>query len=48
MEEICEVRRVLKRTDGVKYLIIPKKSVIKAGELVTISKLNQMEVKNGK
>ncbi len=32
-----EIRKVLKRTDGIKYLIIPKKSKIKAGEDVLIT-----------
>jgi len=32
-----EIRKVLIRTDGIKYLIIPKKSKIKAGELVLVT-----------
>lgn len=32
-----EIRRVLIRTDGIKYLIIPKKSKIKEGELVLVT-----------
>lgn len=32
-----EIRKVLIRTDGIKYLIIPKKSKIKDGELVLVT-----------
>ncbi len=32
-----EIRKVLIRTDGIKYLIIPKKSKIKNGELVLVT-----------
>lgn len=32
-----EIRKVLIRSDGIKYLIVPKKSEIKAGELVLIT-----------
>ena len=32
-----EIRTVLKRSDGVKYLIIPKKSKIKGGEQVLVT-----------
>ena len=32
-----EVRTVLKRSDGVKYLIIPKKSKIKGGQQVLVT-----------
>lgn len=32
-----EIKRVLLRTDGIKYCIIPKKSVLKPGELVLIT-----------
>jgi len=32
-----EIRKVLIRTDGIKYLIVPKKSDIKDGELVLIT-----------
>ena len=48
-----EIRKVLIRTDGIKYLIIPKKSKIKDGELVLVTnnlKLISkfMEEENGK
>lgn len=43
-----EIRKVLIRTDGIKYLIIPKKSYIKPGDFVMIEKVNQKEVKNGR
>ena len=39
-----EIKKVLKRTDGIKYLIIPKNSDIIAGDFVMITKLNQKEV----
>lgn len=32
-----EVKKVLVRTDGIKYVIIPKASTIKAGKLVLIT-----------
>ena len=32
-----EIRKVLIRTDGIKYLIIPKRSKIKEGELVLVT-----------
>ncbi len=32
-----EIRTVLKRTDGIKYLIIPQKSKIQGGEQVLIT-----------
>ncbi len=32
-----EIRTVLKRTDGIKYCIIPKQSLIKGGEKVLIT-----------
>lgn len=32
-----EIRNVLIRKDGIKYLIIPKKSKIKAGEKVLVT-----------
>ena len=32
-----EIRTVLKRSDGVKYLIIPKKSKIQGGEQVLVT-----------
>lgn len=40
-----EIRKVLIRTDGIKYLIIPKKSKINAGEYVGIIKIDEREVK---
>ena len=48
-----EIRKVLIRTDGIKYLIIPKKSEIKEGELVLITNnlklVNKfMEEENGR
>jgi len=49
-----EIRKVLIRTDGIKYLIIPKKSKIKEGELVLVTNNLKLiskfisEEKNGK
>lgn len=40
-----EIRKVLGRKDGIKMVIIPKKSNIQVGEYV---KINSMEVKNGR
>lgn len=34
-----EIRRVLQRSDGVKYLIIPKPSNIKANDYVRITRV---------
>lgn len=49
-----EIRTVLLRKDGIKYLIIPKKSKIKNGEqvlitnnLMLINKIKKEEQKNG-
>ena len=47
MEEIIEVRRILERSDKIKYLIIPKKSQLVKGDLVIIRKLNTEE-QNGR
>lgn len=41
-----EIKKVLLRTDGVKYIVIPKKSEIKSGDFVSINKIE--EVKNVK
>jgi len=48
-----EIRKVLIRTDGIKYLIVPKKSKIKEGELVLVTNnlkliTKFMEEENGK
>lgn len=32
-----EIRKVLLRTDGIKYVVIPKKSLIKSGDQVLIT-----------
>ena len=45
MEQDYEVKKVLLRTDGIKYIIIPKDSKIIAGEYVIIKKLKHQEVK---
>ena len=41
-----EIRKVLIRKDGIKYLVVPKNSDIIAGDYVLINKLNQEELKN--
>jgi len=44
-----EIKKILKRTDGIKYLIIPKASELQAGDLVMINKIDEKEViKNAK
>jgi hypothetical protein len=43
MEKITEVRRVLERSDKIKYVIIPKKSKLSKDDLVIITKLNTEE-----
>ena len=47
MEEVIEVRRVLERSDKIKYLILPKKSKFVKGDLVIVRKLNT-EDKDGR
>lgn len=50
-----EIKKVLLRTDGIKYIIIPKKSEIKAGDLILITnnlnlitKFNKEEKNDGR
>ncbi len=43
--DIIEIRKCLQRKDGVKMVIVPKKSKIKKGDYVRIEKLNKKEVK---
>jgi len=40
-----EIRKILLRTDGIKYLIIPKNSDLKKGDFVMITKLNEKDIK---
>jgi hypothetical protein len=40
-ESEMEVRKILIRTDGIKYIIIPKKSDLKAGDFVKVIKLEE-------
>jgi hypothetical protein len=42
-ESEMEIRKVLIRTDGIKYIIIPKKSNLKAGDFVKVIKLEENE-----
>ena len=39
-----EIKKILKRTDGIKYLIIPKSSDLNAGDFVMITKIDEKEV----
>ena len=36
-----ELKKVLQRSDKVKYIIIPKKSDLEAGDYVTITKMEE-------
>ena len=40
-----EIRKILLRTDGIKYLIIPKASDLEKGDFVMITKLNEKEIR---
>ena len=40
-ESEMEVRKILIRTDGIKYIIIPKKSNLNAGDFVKVIKLEE-------
>ena len=39
-----EVKKVLLRSDNIKYIIIPRKSEIKAGDYVMIKVIDEKEV----
>ena len=39
-----EIRKILLRTDGIKYLIIPKASDLEKGDFVMITKINQKDI----
>lgn len=41
MKETFVIKKILIRTDGVKYIVIPKASELIAGDYVMISKINQ-------
>ena len=44
-----EIKKVLLRKDGIKYLIIPKNSDLKKDDLVMINKIDEKEeIKNAK
>lgn len=43
MEENYEIKKVLVRKDGIKYLIIPKLSNLNVGDYVAITKVNMEE-----
>lgn len=43
-----EIKRVLIRSDGIKYIIIPKKSALVAGDYVVITKMEEEVKNNGK
>ena len=38
-----EIKKVLLRSDGIKYLIIPKKSDLNAGDSVIITKIEEVK-----
>jgi len=40
-----EIRKILLRTDGIKYLISPKSSELEKGDFVMITKLNEKDIK---
>jgi len=40
-----EIRKVLIRKDGIKYLIVPKNSEINSGDYVTIDKIDKEVIK---
>lgn len=41
---MMEIRKILLRTDGIKYLVIPKRSELNAGDFVMLIKINEKEV----
>jgi len=43
-----EIRKVLERKDGIKYLIIPKKADFKKGDFVEINKIGGQDGREGK
>lgn len=43
-----EIRKVLIRKDGIKYIIIPKKSTLKAGDFVRVIKLEEEDGRKSK
>lgn len=43
-----EIRKVLLRTDGIKYLIIPKASDLQKGDYVKITKMEDENGRKGK
>jgi len=43
MKCLFVVKKVLERTDGIKYLVIPKDSEIKKGDYVMITKINNQQ-----
>jgi hypothetical protein len=43
-----EIRKVLLRTDGIKYVIIPKHSELKKGDYVKIIKMEEENGRKGK
>jgi carbonic anhydrase/acetyltransferase-like protein (isoleucine patch superfamily) len=40
-----EVKKVLLRADGVKYIIIPRNSNLQKGDVVKITKIEEDEIK---
>ena len=45
MKEEFVVKKILVRTDGVKYLVIPKLSPLEGGDYVMVTKIDKREEK---
>jgi len=43
-----EVKKVLVRKDGVKYIIVPKNSKLNTGDLIKLIKIEKEEDEDGK
>ena len=41
-----EVKKVLLRKDGVKYIIVPRNSQLNAGDLIKLIKMEKEDTKN--
>ena len=44
MEEPYEIKKVLLRKDGVKYIIIPQKSLLTPGDYVIIKRVKEINI----
>jgi len=43
-----EIKKVLERKDGIKFIVVPKNSNIKKGDYVRIIKINEREYNDRK